>query len=623
MKKILILYIIAFFIYSCSEEKDISEEVPHGSVEGVVLNEFGQPIENTILEVDESATKTDSQGKFNFERVKTGVHTISAFQELYLPENSTIEVKKDSITKVAFELKAGYPYLRVSDTNFEVSPKDGSIDISLESNSAWIVKNNSSWIKVLPDKGGGNSTIRLSWLENTGADEYRSDSVLITAGNRSIYLKVKQNFPIRIKEVKGIIGNKVTGISDSVLVIFNKPVIVSSITSNYNLCVSEIKYSKQIGNSVRFTYNCAELGGEYPFTIRIQDDFTEEIVAPFYDSYVELEGLLKDFKLSEDEQYCWVTTYHPNKLYCIDIKGNSVKSAFDLDFEPGKLTYNRYNGYWYVLPSFEKYIDIFSSCFYVIDPVNGKTVKTVIIEPDEYDHPQHPNVHPYDLVFSPNGLGVIVLKNPGSSGGKWRMIESYNDDKMFYHPSFIDERDKGIVHKFDNVYLNYKNEIIAAGDRESSLSFITKDKMEDFIVHPKFRSDEYYAGGVNTIKRLHKLENKYYVAAAPGSQCIINLDNDLYSNVLFVESRGATADFSYRPGDHEIIFQEADLGFGQYLFHVLDFNQNKVVMMTDIVYDFKNITSLTDGNTLIMSKVDYNKFTTRFYKFQTGIFFNR
>lgn len=166
MKKIFILYIIAFFIYSCSEEKDIPEEVPHGSVEGVVLNEFGQPIENTILEMDESATITDSQGKFNFERVKTGVHTISAFQELYLPENNTIEVKKDSITKVAFKLKAGSPYLRVSDTDFEVSPKDGSIDISLESNSAWIVKSNSSWIKVLPDKGSGNSTIRLSWLEN-------------------------------------------------------------------------------------------------------------------------------------------------------------------------------------------------------------------------------------------------------------------------------------------------------------------------------------------------------------------------------------------------------------------------------------------------------------------------
>ena len=66
MRRIFILFIIAFFIYSCSEENDLStnipEDIPYGSLEGFVLNMYGQPLENTILEVDNSTTKTDSRG---------------------------------------------------------------------------------------------------------------------------------------------------------------------------------------------------------------------------------------------------------------------------------------------------------------------------------------------------------------------------------------------------------------------------------------------------------------------------------------------------------------------------------------------------------------------------------
>lgn len=280
---------------------------------------------------------------------------------------------------------------------------------------------------------------------------------------------------------------------------------------------------------------------------------------------------------------------------------------------------NPFNGYWYILPFFENYLNNTSSRVHVIDPSNGKTVKTILIEPDEYDHPQTPDIHPYDIVFSPEGLGVIVLKNPSSSGGKWQIIESYNNDKMHYHPYFIHLREEGLSHELDNVFLNYNNDIIAAGYWESSFSFIKMDDVEHFVIAHKFRSDEFYAGGNNTIKRFHKLEDKYYVAAAPGSQCIVTVNDDLYSGVLLVESRGATADFSYRPGDHNIVFHQADVGFNA--IHVLDFQKNKVVAKFAMIYDLKNITSLTDGSAVLMTKVDYNKITTRFFKFHPDIFF--
>ncbi len=620
MKRIFTLFFIAFFIYSCSEENDIADKTTYGNIEGVVLNKFEQPMENTILEVDKKTTKTDAEGKFKFYKIKTGAHTISAFKDLYLADNRTIDIKKDSTTRVTFELKAGKPYLNISDTVFVVNAKAGFVYVPVESNSGWVIKNNSSWIKVSTDKEGGNSTIRLSWDENVGADEHRSDSVLITAGDQSIYLNIIQSFPIRVKEVRGIIGNNATGVSDSVLVVFNQPFEVISITTDYEFCQCDINFTKHPGNILRFSYDCANIGGEYTFNINLKD-FNKNIVVPFYDTYVQLEGLLKDFKLSEDEQYCWVTTYDPNRLYCIDVLTNTIKSTFNLDFEPGKLAYNSYNGYWYVLPSYEKYIDIFSSCFYVVDPKNGKTVKTVVIEPDRYDHPQHPYVHPHDIVFTDSGLGVIVLKNPGMSGDKWRMIESYNDDKMLYHTDFIDRSALGLALNYDDVYVNSRQQIIAAGSRDNSFSYITKDEVEEFIVKSKFGSNEYFAGGVNAFKRFNKLENKYYVAASPGSQCIINLDNNDYSNVLLVESRSATADFSYRPGDNNIIFHEVNMGSWRNYFHVLDFNQDKVIMMCDKEYYLNNVTSLTDGNTVLMTKVDYNKITTRFYKFKTDIFF--
>lgn len=175
----------------------------------------------------------------------------------------------------------------------------------------------------------------------------------------NLTIELEKDPPLQIVEVKGIMGNLEEGVPDSVLVVFNKPVEVSRIKSNFDLCHSEIKYSKPDANSIRFTYNCAALGGAYPFTIELQNGSKEDFVVPFYDVYVEVEGILKDFKLSEDEQYGWMTTTLPNRLYCIDIVNDSVKSAFDLDFEPGKMAYNPYNGYWYVLPLFEKYIDIF------------------------------------------------------------------------------------------------------------------------------------------------------------------------------------------------------------------------------------------------------------------------
>lgn len=126
-----------------------------------------------------------------------------------------------------------------------------------------------------------------------------------------------------------------TNRADSVYIRFSRPVKSMQVTSNWQLCLSDIKVGPfEADNSVKFSYNCADLGGNYPFTIRFEDFrgiwFTEEISVPFYKAKLEVNGYMNSFILINDQKEALIPMINPDKLIRYSIEKDSVMKVYDL-----------------------------------------------------------------------------------------------------------------------------------------------------------------------------------------------------------------------------------------------------------------------------------------------------
>ena len=241
--KNLYLFILFISTLGVSCKKDVNEPIRSGNLEGVILNSHGQTIEGALIAVQKHETISNSNGKYYLKDIPAGEHQVIVSKEFYLTKVQSVIIIEEETSSLDFTLMVGISYLKISDSIEIVSPNAGSYEILVESNAGWSVRSSSLSVICSVSSGEGNDKVKLSWTANNGLSDL-SDSIAFVSGNIIKCFVLKRVAPIILLELEGIPGNKVIGISDSVYVLFNKPIMVSSIMSNNTYCSSEIHYKQ-------------------------------------------------------------------------------------------------------------------------------------------------------------------------------------------------------------------------------------------------------------------------------------------------------------------------------------------------------------------------------------------
>lgn len=605
------LIVSILFVQSCETEEE-TPTLTFGDIEGVVQNEFGQPIEGAIIKVESLTTKSQLNGSYLFKKLPIREHQVSASKDNYLTKIKSITPTENSVTKLDFTLGAGEPYLEISDSVINSSPAATAFVITVSTNSAWEIAPAAPWLSLSAQKGEGNSTVKITLDNNVGIAD-RNNTITFTSGSLKKTLTVNQSAKIKLVEYKGIIGNGELSITDSVYLLFNKPVKVSSIYSNFQNCLTEIKYKMIKGNTgVMFTYSCAKLGGTYPFTIAVTDaggnSFREEIQVSFFKSELKIEGYMTGYLFLNNDTELLISAFYPSRLIRYSIEKQSIIKTYDLSkhVAPISMTYNPYNAKVYIIGSnpnatyrgtYTDRPDIF-----VLD-LQTEEIISMIVPADYSHHSGDPANIPRSLAFTKSGLGIILLRAVNSSGTYWKIIDSSKDNDIYNYPDHtLSEAD------FNSVHLNYDETKIFLTQPNGSCDYGIFDSNSEamsilrptsvtrgLFITPCKKSDRMYVGQLY-------------------DQFIMDINGNL-SMISYKDNRqNGSADFSYRPNEDKFIYF-CESNFLQ----VFDYGQAKTLMWCDLIYELNQFRSTIDGRYGVAYKKNNDR-SSSLYVFDTDDF---
>lgn len=608
MKKHFVLIVSLCMIISSCNKKDRS-----GIAEGIVVNEFGQPLEDVTVEVDKSSIKTDSYGYYSFSNLSAGEYSIMASKSSYLTSVKQVNILPDEINTIDFTLESGDTFIEISDSVINSNAENGSVLILVNSNASWIVECTATWIDFTSQSGNGNGQISVKYSKNTSPTE-RSDTVIFRSGSVFKTLKITQSSSINITQVRSILGNDEKDIVDSVYVLFNKPVNVKSIVSEWEYCISDIKYSQTENNhGVKFSYSCAELGGKYPFTISVEDDegnlLTELIDVAFYRSKIDINATITDFILFDDENKVLISAFNPSMLLWYSIDKDTITDIIDMSsmISPIKLSYNPYNSKVYIMGA--------NPDVYIFDILSNEITKAFTVEPDSLDHPQHPANIPFNMGFTQSGSGVVLLKANGSSALRFKLIDCTNNDSLYIYPYYNDTIDE--YTDYIDIKANYDFTKLFMQEPYGSCNYGIFDGIENHIslLRP------------SSITRSHSVipnrKGDLFYVRQLYDQFIMDLDGNM-SMISYLDSRhDGKADFSYRENEDGIVYIcEAQSFVGNpNSFQILDYNSGTTLLRSQLIDGLKNFTTTIDGKKAIAHKLNSNA-TNSLYVFNTAVFYS-
>ncbi len=408
----------------------------------------------------------------------------------------------------------------------------------------WKASTSADWLSISPASGKGNDKILVSWKENQTFED-RKATIVFSVDGKQVNLTVTQGHKreaSHIVSVRPVYGNWVDNEKDSVEVVFDRPTMML-----YNDYGSkkydggmrwQVLVGGMAGNEVEVTFTYMSLND----SIRNKETFT----VPFYDRKFlmpEQGDAIRFSTLSLDKKSLWLSvTNEQTALYRVlqvSLKDMTVTKNIKMPFDPRFLCVNPYNGLLYVLPYSANQFSYYDY-FCVVDPEQGKIMKTINIEPSPIAHPQYPEVCPEEIAFTKDGFGILLLKAAGSTGLEWRTIDSTDDDKITWSGYNWD------VHNIEHLYTNYNYSRIYANMYPrvcTTLEWYNREHPTpvEISVHNKFNSDEYYAGGYLMEMAMSPFSNKAFICTSPACHVVVGLDAPLtYSKVYIGETRGST-----------------------------------------------------------------------------------
>jgi hypothetical protein len=602
MSRSLVLFLFTFLtLHSCEKDDNLLHPADVGDLKVSVSNEFGQPIEGAKITVGNIYNNTDSNGVCYFRRLTVKEYEITVSKQSFLPRIQKIMVVKDIVTEFVVTLNTGDAFLNISESIRYLAHEEGSFNVEIQSNAEWKVETTSSWLESSIQIGAGNDVAKISYLESL-EDTIRTDSILFISDTIVKRLLVKQHFPIKLIEYHTILGDDNQGIQDSVYVLFNKPISVNTIHSQWPYCQPEMNYVlTNDKKGVLFSFNCAELGGSYPFSISVSDDAgssaTYEIDAAFYDAKCDIEGYISDILFINQDKEVLISTFNPSRIVKYSIESDSIIQTYDLSsiMAPIHLVYNTYNSKVYLMGNSDPnavfiHTNINSPYVYTLNHETGEISLAFISEPDEEDHPQYPAIVPFDIGFTRTGLGVLLLKANESSQLRWKLIDSSKNDSIYKYPYYNDVLHEWIY--FNSVHLNYDGYKLYLTRPSGSVEYGIFDALSSQIslLLPSSNTQGH------TITANRKQE-KFY-ARQLYSQFIIDLSGNM-SQISYMDSRHkGKADFSYRENEENTIYLCESQSFesSPNRFVVLDYNLPALLKTCDVIEDLQGFSTTIDGS---------------------------
>ncbi len=383
---------------------------------------------------------------------------------------------------------------------------------------------------------------------------------------------------------------------DSISVLFNKKVSIKRINSNISYCLAEIEAEYTSNHhGFSFAFSCAKLGGDYSFDINVQDSTGDtkdfHIDVPLYTKKHALEGRILNYYLNDDKNTIWILTETPNTITLLNYPDLTLKYQIPLDFAPTKMVINPYNKYAYVLCNdygIDNQDNYYYSYIYIINIDNGELIKKIHLDADEKDHPQHPNVYPYDIGFTKSGYGIFLQGVKGTSALRWKVIDSARDDTIHVHELYGFDNDQ--YPYFRKIYSNFDNsKLFLTPPYGSRKIIILNDDSHSFRL---LRPEPNGRGNFIVPNRKNGL---IYVCQLY-EQFIMDLNGN-YGILSYIDSRGSSsADFSYRNSEDNIIYFCNE----DYL-SINDYNKAEVLFWTDHI-GLSDLKSSLDGKYIFMIK---------------------
>jgi hypothetical protein len=306
-----------------------------------------------------------------------------------------------------------------------------------------------------------------------------------------------------------------------------------------------------------------------------------------------IDGQLIHYFITSDNKFCWISTQAPDRLYCYGIDDSTYKRVYDLPFKPGKILINPYNQKLYVLNYFAFITN--TDKIYVMEPATGKIEKTITIAKDIYDNPQK-RITVSDIAFGFNGYGIINTSTIETGPARWRIIDSRFNDTIYAHPewiaTFTGTSNRALKELF-NFNENYNR---------------TRIYMKQPYSQPRGAYIDCNSGLVSEITYSYLLSNppNHYIISSKNQEKLFVasygfqgiLSNGNWSNYSQFDNRySETADFSYRPGEDDIVYYRSrDYS---YEFIILDYRNSKVLMKTNVPPAFNKINATSDGKYII------------------------
>jgi len=587
------------FLYSCKKEgvKIV------GDLEGIVRNEFGQPIEGALIKAETFSTTSDIMGEYSMRELPAKEYSVSVSKDFFLTKVQKKNIIENKLYSLDFALTAGKVYLNLSDSVLNFEENQGTYDIKITSNAGWVISNSASWLVCDAQSGGGNSHVGIRYSSNQG-DSKRKDTIRFISGSIKKLLIISQSAPVKIVKCEGIIGNRGTNIKDSVYILFNRPVNVNNF----------VHIRSDNGYGIRFSISGVKLGGDYTWSIAGTDDegknFNISAKIPFYQSKLKLEGIITDYLLVNHDKEILISAYLPCRIIRYSIESASIIQTYDFSkyISPIKMSYNPYNSKIYIMGCSTS-VDWHGAGvnlpdIYTLDLQTSEIKKAITIIPDNEDHPQNPAIIPFNLGFTKTGFGVVLLKANGSSALRWKIIDCANKDSLYNYPYYDDVNFNKYTIFFDRVYRNY-------------------DDSKLCLMQP-YGSSVYGIFDVTT-KRVSLLppsltERPAFIIPFRKSDKFFDELNifDLAGNVIKVSYSGGcgSADFDYRENEENVLYIIDNESF-----RYVDYNIGITSMWCDILSGLSTnkFTTTLDGKYALAYNYNTDN-TSNMYVFNTESF---
>lgn len=450
--------------------------------------------------------------------------------------------------------------ISLSEALIEIDAGAGSTSINIKANCPWTASADVSWLKVTPAKGTGDAVLNCEWTSNPEPQQ-RTATITVQSGDIIKTVRVVQSFSAKPQMVsfRGVVGNLMKNEDSYIEITFDQPVTVESMYLDMYSLTSGPEYSND-RKTIHYAFRTALLGADVAGAVRVRNDIgvtnSFNVNIPLYQKKYPVEGGLQYALLSEDKQSVWVTTLEPSRLMQLSLDDGHVMRNIDLSFVPRHICFNPYNKKIYVLPENANYD--YGNYLCVVDPMSGRIEETITFDPAPDAHPQHPTIYPYDLQFTNDGFGIVLLRARLTTGHEWRYIDAANNNQLSLSGYRWDEK------IFEHLYRSYDGNKLWANTYPglyTTIYSVSRNEPipKEYHIHGKFNSDEYYAGGRLMGMQFSPFSNKVFISAAPWSECVVDLDTDTYSKVIvLVEARDSEAAWDCTSSSRSLVYHITD-----------------------------------------------------------------